>query len=84
MRESPMPDDDAVTIEINDRLVTALRNGRVLWQTDAVAAAPGPIAGEPRVRSATIHGEEVHAVVGKHSLVILDLRTGSVLETASD
>lgn len=84
MRESPMPDDDAVTIEINDRLVTALRNGRVLWQTDAVAAAPGPIAGEPRVRSATIHDGEVHAVVGKHSLVILDLRTGSVLETASD
>ncbi len=84
MRDSSMPDDEAITIKVNDRLVTALRGGRPLWQTDAVAAAPRPLAGEPRVRSATIHGGEVHAVVGKHSLVILDLQTGSVLETASD
>lgn len=84
MQDTPSPNESAVTIEIKDRFVTALSHGRVLWQTDAVAAAPRPLVGEPRVRSATIHGEVVHAVVGKHALVTLDLKTGKVLEIASD
>lgn len=84
MRDTPMPDDNAITIEFGERLVTAKRSGRILWQTDAVAAASRPLVGEPLVRSATIHGEVVHAVVGKHALVTLDVKTGKVLETASD
>lgn len=73
-----------VTFQSDNRFVTARDGNTILWQVDAVAAAPGPIAGEPVIRDLRIAESHVHVVVGKHTHITLDKRTGEVLDAASD
>lgn len=73
-----------VTFQADSRFVTAKDGNAILWQVDAVAAAPGPIAGEPVIRDLRIADSHVYVVVGKHTHITLDKGTGKVLDAASD
>lgn len=81
---SDMTTDNRFTVHSEGRFVIAHRNDEVLWKVDAVAASPGPVVGDDRVRDVSIQSDEVHAVIGKHTHVVLDLQTGRVLSAASD
>lgn len=76
--------NDRIVVQSEGRYVIARRDGKILWKVDVIAAAPGPIAGIDSVRSLSVVGNEVRTVIGKHTHVVLDLATGSVLSAESD
>ena len=69
-------------VKENGREIQAIsKEGTLLWETEVIAKAGNPAAGSPVLRHLRINDESVHVVCGQ-SLVILDRKTGAVIDRA--
>lgn len=72
-----------VTVKDDNRTVIATdAAGKMIWFTD-LAAVKG-VVGQPVVRQLTLQDGKVTATYGKHTSVVIDLKTGKVISISSD